>query len=730
MLIWERCDRHQTLKQPLNPTKPEGSALMTKHIVRLLAGLFILVLAACAPEEPLPTIAPTATPEPPTATATITPTATATSTPTLTPTATLPVPRTEAFSADEQAFFRVAHALPGDAVVDLYVDGLLLASALNYGQVTGQSGIIEGNYTVRAVTNGGNPIDDVITQTDVTILGGQSVILMFSGTAQAPTLQAIPEDVAPLAAANSRLVSVNALTDGTTISLGLGADEITPPLAPGTVSRPSLVDSEIDNDLFNIRGANDLVLADYRLNLRARDSYTLIFTGQANNIRVLEVATRVAGLTTLRVLNAATPNLGVDVYLNDEPIATTLTYGAETDPQQVLAGEYTLAVYLSGDEPGDATPVLDAVLNGNPDETVTYILYATETDSTTINAIPVREDTTPTNPGTTRIVYAHAAPNVDTATYEMVEQLRGDVEQEDRVFFGQAARARSIPAGNYIITWQEGGDGVPIHISDVTPLQPGLSYIYILTRYEFVEPILISREVGLTNQPNPVQTLQPQQLDQPTRLRVVNAAPAVAVEFRLDDRVAFDGITYGQTSGALVITSGERVLTAHDANSGQLLARAVNFFNVGERYSVFLQGAPEAGYDLLITLDDDIRADPENPTLRLVNLSQEATRFSISLGPPPRAGQEAAQPDLPRRTVPAGLTRYQTSVTSQTDSRVVPTLREVGLRSAYIVDEVELGLAVILPPTELEAGTHYDVVIYQVPGTLIVDGFTVPYPLP
>mgnify|MGYP006278070487 FL=1 len=150
---------------------------MPKVVSIILASLIAVILAACGP-APLPTPIPTNTPIPPTATATASATPTNTPTPSPTPTATLPVPRTEPFSADEQAFLRVVHANPEAEAVDVFVDGLRLTSAITYGQFTGQSSIVTGEYTIRVVPTGGNPIDDVIVQDTALVLSGQSIVLL------------------------------------------------------------------------------------------------------------------------------------------------------------------------------------------------------------------------------------------------------------------------------------------------------------------------------------------------------------------------------------------------------------------------------------------------------------------------------------------------------------------------------------------------------------------------
>ncbi len=709
--------------------------LLRKPLSLSLALLVLVLLAACE-SEPLPTPIPTNTAIPPTATATHTSTPTATFTPSATPTATLPVPRTDAFSADEQAFLRVVHANPDIDAVDVFVDGLRLASGVRYGQFTGQAGIVTGEYTVRVVTDGGNPLDDAIVQNTALVLGGQSLILLFAGNAEAPVLQTVAEDIAPLEAERSRLVLVNALSGDTSIGVDVAEGALIPPLSAGAISRPSLLESE-RRDLSLQSGG--VVLSDYNINLRPRESYTLILAGRAPDFNVIQVSTRVEGLATVRVVNAAVPGPEFDIYLGEQQLGQGIAYGAETEARQVRSGEYRLTAYRAGEDPAANDPFLEVLTNANAGENLTLLMYGISIDE--LAALPIREDLSELDPGTTRLIVANIAPEISSLTYKLSEQAQSSILEEDRLFAEQAARPITLPAGGYSVEWLENDSNVLLN-SGPYRLEAGRTYLLAFSNFENAEPVLLARDAAVSDQPQPIETLQPQQIRQPTRLRVVNAAPGIVPEFRLDDLIAFQSVGYGTGSGLLIIAGGERVLTARDVARNRLLAREVVTFEDGQTYSAFLYGTPEAGFGLLIVSDADVQTDDNNPTIRLINLSQDRVRLSVALGPPPIERDETPTPvGLPAEdaeaagafgppTLPGGLRRYQRNIEALAASETVITLRETGLRSAYIVEATQRGVVAVLPGRELQAEVHYDIIAYQVPDRLTVDGFIIAYPMP
>ena len=70
-------------------------------------------------------------------------------------------------------------------------------------------------------------------------------------------------------------------------------------------------------------------------------------------------ATAATGTATVSVLHGV-PDLPVDVYANGEELIAGFTPGTLTDPLQLPAGSYDLAVYPAGADPKTTAPAIEA----------------------------------------------------------------------------------------------------------------------------------------------------------------------------------------------------------------------------------------------------------------------------------------------------------------------------------------------------------------------------------
>ena len=70
-------------------------------------------------------------------------------------------------------------------------------------------------------------------------------------------------------------------------------------------------------------------------------------------------ATAATGTATVSVLHGV-PDLPVDVYANGEELIADFTPGTLTDPLQLPAGSYDLAVYPAGSDPSSTQPAIEA----------------------------------------------------------------------------------------------------------------------------------------------------------------------------------------------------------------------------------------------------------------------------------------------------------------------------------------------------------------------------------
>jgi ABC-type glycerol-3-phosphate transport system substrate-binding protein len=81
-----------------------------------------------------------------------------------------------------------------------------------------------------------------------------------------------------------------------------------------------------------------------------------LLTAAAVSIAVTGTATAQSSTGTVTVVHGV-PGLPVDVYVNGEPTLTGFEPGTVTDPIELPAGSYELAVRAAG-EPADAAPAI------------------------------------------------------------------------------------------------------------------------------------------------------------------------------------------------------------------------------------------------------------------------------------------------------------------------------------------------------------------------------------
>lgn len=119
------------------------------------------------------------------------------------------------------------------------------------------------------------------------------------------------------------------------------------------------------------------------------------------------------GEATVSVLHAV-PGLTVDVYANGAELIPDFEPGTLTDPQQLPAGSYDLAVFPAGADPATTAPAIsanDVAVPAGANVTVVAHLSAEGTPSLT----PFVNDTSAVAAGQARITVRHtaAAPAVD-----------------------------------------------------------------------------------------------------------------------------------------------------------------------------------------------------------------------------------------------------------------------------------------------------------------------------
>jgi hypothetical protein len=136
-----------------------------------------------------------------------------------------------------------------------------------------------------------------------------------------------------------------------------------------------------------------------------------LLTAAAVSIAVTGTATAQSSTGTVTVVHGV-PGLPVDVYVNGEPTLTGFEPGTVTDPLELPAGSYELAVRAAG-EPADAAPAISGSADLPAGANASIVAHLDPSGAPTLSVFV--NDTSPTAAGEGRLVVRHtaAAPAVD-----------------------------------------------------------------------------------------------------------------------------------------------------------------------------------------------------------------------------------------------------------------------------------------------------------------------------
>ena len=419
---------------------------MSRHFYILIA---ILLVAAC-----------TTTPEPtPTLTATPPPSPTLTRTPPPEPTALPSVQElTRASDPLQQAFLSVVHAADAP-IFDVYVERLAIATNLSFGQHTEPSGIVAGDYFLRVVPNGVRPdAGEILFETPVSFKGRDSLILVFTGTEDALAMSSFARQRDALDGGQSRITVIHAIPNEPPVSIAQAETPLVAPLAFGNATAPITLAAGPTTLNFQ---SGTTALTPYSQNLLERISYTLVLAGDLTNLTIIELRNSVPGRANLRAVNASASIGPVDVYLNDEALATGLDFTRMSERVSRTAQSSTIAVYEAGADPNAAEPLLTDQLVANNDDYITLLLMGTPQDP---RFVPYREDLSLMQPDEARITFVNSLP--EAARVRIDTQSRPLTEVGD-LNYAQPPRPIALSAGAWRFTWMKMDGNQPVELVEL-----------------------------------------------------------------------------------------------------------------------------------------------------------------------------------------------------------------------------------------------------------------------
>jgi Domain of unknown function (DUF4397) len=691
------------------------------YLQRVLFILLILLLVAACD---------TPTPEP---------TATLLETPTQNPTATLtpppqptPLPRaidmTRATDPSQQAYMRVIHAAPDVPTFNVFVDRLAVATNLSYTQSTEPSGIVAGDYTLRVESVGES---ETLFQTSFSPKGGESLILLFTGTPDALKLSSFTESKEPLAKEQSRITFIQAVEGSGNINMQQSDVDLTPPLAFGSAALPITLSSDsINLDFRNESG----ILLTYPITLQERVSYTFALVGQPDNLTIIKAEIRAPGSASIRAINAATSLISVDIELDNLPLAGNLEFSRTSERQDIPARIYTVNVYNAGAD--RTTPLTTSQLIVNDDDIITLIVVGETED---LRVVDYREDLSPTSPTQTRVAFVNILSNV---TNIRVETQAGPIQTVGDLGYAQPPQIAALEtAGIYTFFWNKvegGAAGEQVETAQNVVFEPGRTYLYLVTGVIDRPPLILSERVGIDEGLEGLElgvtpTATP---EIPTRVRFVNAiSGGLPMTLTLNEAPIVADLAYSDGSDMNIVSSGDYTIEAQVTESGEILASTDATLDPATDYSIFAYGFGTQNIQLLILSASDVVVGGNSPYFRLINTTSSgdaqfglAHSISTTTNANPSRNSESPAGELFRRSIPFGVTTIVGMEARQGSSSNV-LLTPLGTYDVHVVDLVTNEIAATIRQVSLQPGTHYDVVAFQYPTSQLVEAFVLPYPV-
>ncbi len=247
-----------------------------------------------------------------------------------------------AVTAQEDRRVRVIHGTADEITLDLYINGELVASALEYGASTPPLRITAAaEISLNLAGTGVRLLSETVDLSSDTAL-----ILTSDGSLR---FNAVAEDLQPLDLGLSRLLVFNALEDGQSVAIvdteeSLSIEE----LAPGAAAGPF----ELDAGILGYRvgaPAGEMTGQEFSAALTAGASHILLLHGGVDMPQALVAGAAVDGASStglIRFVHAAQGAAAFDFKSDGRILFPAVSFGSASEAIALLAGMRQVAVSL------------------------------------------------------------------------------------------------------------------------------------------------------------------------------------------------------------------------------------------------------------------------------------------------------------------------------------------------------------------------------------------------
>ncbi len=688
-----------------------------RHLFRVLLVIFAsLLLTACGNTDVVPT-------------AISIPTAAPTNTPA--PTNTRQAVTNETLEQARPAMVRVVNAAADSPSLNVFAGFSAIATNLAYTQFTEPTTFDSGKYTLKVQASGSGSSDTPLLENDLDLPGGQSVILLITGSGSQLTLTILPEKNEALKANENIIRVINGLSDNSVIGLKHDGTDLVNSLNAAKLAF-SPVGSAGKTDLsFQIRDQS----LPYAASLKEQTNTTLIVAGTAAKPSFIQFESAAPERISIRAINASADITKIDVYLDDELLNSQLDYGRPGERKNFASGQYTVRVYAAGADRNAVEPLTGQVVSLVDSDNFAIMLLGTASE---LKVLPFPEDLSPTPVNETRVAFLNTVPSLSDIEVQATAAAMPNIPH---LFFGQVPSVMDTYAGTYAFSMNSpDSHNVRVTVEQVRNIQfeTGYSYLYLVTGRINDKPLILSDKVGTVELSSDSNT---QSTGQPANIRFINAVENQSLDFAINGTVALAGLKYA--AGSAIVPIHDQTATVSVNTSGQTnsLGQQDTVFDPGSRYTVLAYKA-ESGVGILIINDETLIFDGSSPHVRLINIStQEDSSLGLAFSeandkPNPtvepvvitaEATADVVQPNSVF-TLPYGVQKIVNDIGPGSPSSVI--LMPIATFDLDVIDSINNRLAFTVPKVLLEAGIHVDVIAYQQTNSNNITAFAVIYPKP
>jgi uncharacterized protein YraI len=276
------------------------------------------------------------------------------------------------FAQDSNGAFRFVHAIPGVSAVDVYINGQLSATNLDFGESSNYLSVPFGEHTISVTPPG---LGTTIWEQQIT--ADSQPLTLVASNPEAPEFSAFDDDFSSLAVGSSRFSIVHAIADAPEVSITANSEQ-GPNLSYGQFAGTFDVPTGVYSLGVNTTDGTEII-ADAPLGFATNTTYIVIVYGTAATPEIMTLSAPVAaedGSGFVRFTHAVAGAPDVDIYADGTLIVPMLAFSQSTEHVAIPANTYnaevrvagTEDVVLSADLTVEAGTAASVVALGNPDE--------------------------------------------------------------------------------------------------------------------------------------------------------------------------------------------------------------------------------------------------------------------------------------------------------------------------------------------------------------------------